>query len=483
MTTPRPALGPIDTRFRTALRRLDEAGRLLKVRRPVSTEYEIAGLLKRYDADLALLFEDVAGYGMPVVGNLLCSRANCEAAFGMDYLGIRACMERAIASPIPPRIVADGPCQEVVITQGIDIEATLPVLMHAPGDSGKFISGGVIIVRDPETGVHNASYHRLQLVGPDRTGIKLDFGRHLRTAFERAQRLGQRLPIAVCIGPDISLTYAAAFMGAQMPIEADELAAAGGLRGEALPMVRCQTQDLIVPAETEIVLEGALSPTETVHEGPFGEFIGYHSDAGPAPIFQLTALTHRRDPFYFAINGAGRETLMLRKYVMEASALRALKAAVPIVQDVEMTAGGLHRFHMVIQVKKGKAQDEGLQRNAMLAAFGVLKDLDRIIVVDDDIDIQDPVDVEYALATRMEASRDLVFIPGARGHEYVRVSDNGIRTKLGIDATVPFEQRERFRRVRFVKQELGAGEATSQPGASRHACLRGQEAIPEARST
>jgi 2,5-furandicarboxylate decarboxylase 1 len=120
------------------------------------------------------------------------------------------------------------------------------------------------------------------------------------------------------------------------------------------------------------------------------------------------------------------------------------------VIDAEMTAGGLHRFHAVIQVKKTSPQHEGLQRNAIMAAFGALKDLDLVTVVDEDIDIRDSNDVEYALATRFEASRDLITVPGARGHEYVRASQNGIRAKLGIDATVPFDEKARFSRVEFT---------------------------------
>jgi 2,5-furandicarboxylate decarboxylase 1 len=173
----------------------------------------------------------------------------------------------------------------------------------------------------------------------------------------------------------------------------------------------------------------------------------------------VDAVTHRPDPIYYAISGAGRETVMLRKYVLEASALRAVKTAVPIVTDVNLTAGGLYRFHLVVQVAKRSPQHDGLQRNAMLAAFAALKDLDQVIVVDDDIDPHDPVEVEYAVATRVEASRDLILIPGARGHEYVRVSDRGMRTKMGIDATVPFSERERFTRVPFADVALGAGDS------------------------
>ncbi len=368
-----------------------------------------------------------------------------------------------MTTPIAPELVDSGPSQTHRITADIDLGTLLPVLQHAPGDSGRFITSGVIIVRDPVTGVHNASYHRLQLIGGNRTAIKLDYGRHLRAAHERAIAKGEDLQVAVCLGPDLSLLYAGAFMGSMMPEEADELHAAGGLQGSPLKMVRALTSDLMVPAECEYVLEARVSPTETVHEGPFAEFVGYESADGPAPVMTVDAVTHRDDPVYFAINGAGRETVMLRKYVLESAALKALKAAVPIVSDVEMTPGGLYRFHLIVQVAKRSPQHDGLQRNAILAAFAALKDLDQVIVVDDDIDIRDPAEVDWALATRMEASRDLILIPGARGHEYVRVSDRGMRTKLGIDATVHFADRERFSRAPFVDVSLADGDWTIDP--------------------
>lgn len=449
----------LDLRFRTALQRMADAGRIKTVTRKVDTDLEVAGLMKRHDGDHALLFENVIGSSMPVLGNFLSSTANVEAAFGLDRYGIREALSRAMTNPIAPEMVTGAPSQSTQITADIELGDLLPALKHAPGDSGRFITAGVVIVRDPVTGVHNASYHRMQLLGGNRTAIKLDFGRHLRAAHERAIAQGIDLPIVVCIGTHVSLMYAGAFMGSQMPEDADELSAAGGIQGSPLLMTRALTSDLPVPAECEIVLEARISPTETAAEGPFAEFVGYSSADGAAPVMTVDAVTHRPDPIYFAISGAGRETVMLRKHVLEASALRALKTAIPIVTDVNLTTGGLFRFHLVVQIAKRSPQHDGLQRNAMLAAFAALKDLDQVIVVDDDIDIHDPVEVEYAVATRMEASKDLVTIPGARGHEYVRVSDRGIRTKLGIDATVPFADRARFTRVAFADVSLADGDA------------------------
>ncbi|MFN4282053.1 MAG: UbiD family decarboxylase [Alphaproteobacteria bacterium] len=455
----------LDTRFRSALKRMAAAGRLKTYDKPVDVKLEIAAILKKLDGQESIYFPKVTGFDMPVVGNFLSCRENCEAAFGTDYNGIRQLIGRALGNPQPPKLVNHAPAQEVVKTENIDLLAMLPALHHTANDPGRYLTSGIVIVKDPDTGVYNASYHRVQLLGGNRGAIKLDFGRHLRAAFDRAKAKGEPLPIVMCIGADIALHYTAATMGSQMPESADELAVAGGLAGAPLSVVKAITNDLLVPAESEIVLEGVIKTDEVINEGPFGEFVGSLSPEGDAPIMEIAAVTHRAKPIYHAINGYGRETIMLRKYVLEASLLKVLTAAIPIVIDADMTAGGLHRFHAVIQVKKGTPQHEGLQRNAILAAFGALKDLDMVIAVDEDIDLRDPADVEYALATRMEASKDLIVIPGARGHEYVRASNEGIRAKLGIDATVPLEQKARFARAKFAATPVTAADLGAAPSA------------------
>lgn len=453
----------LDTRFRAALHRMAEDGRLQAYTVAADPDLEIASIMKNLDGGPALAFTAVKGHDVPVVGNILSCRENCESAFGIDFRGIRTFIGRALGNPKAPVLVQNAPAQQNVHTSGIDLGRMFPVLKHTAADNGRFITAGIVIVKDPDTGTYNASYHRLQISGTDRTAVKLDFGRHLRLAWERARAKKQRLPIVVCIGTDLALQYTAATMGSQMPEDADELAVAGGLCGRALPVVKAVTQDLLVPADTEIVLEGHMLPEEMIDEGPFGEFVGYMAPAAPSPVFEISAVTHRDNPIYHAINGYGRETIMLRKYVLEASLLKVLQSAVPIVTDAEMTAGGLHRFHAVIQVKKTSPHHDGLQRNAIMAAFGALKDLDMVIVVDDDIDLRDPMDVEYALAMRMEASQDLITVPGARGHEYVRVGNNGIHAKLGIDATIPFADKARFQRASFEPVAVDAKNLSSRP--------------------
>src|SRR5262245_45383623 len=218
----------IDTRFRAALTRMAEAGRLKTYDRPADTHLEIAAIMKKLDGGPAILFTEPQGYATPVLGNFLSAEANCEAAFGVDFQGIRTFVGRALGQPLPPQIVKKAPAQDVVLTAGFDIRKLLPALHHTTQDAGRFVTAGIVIARDPDTGIYNASYHRLQLLGPDRTGLKLDLGRHLRLAWERAKQRGQDLSIVVCIGTDIGLHYTAATMGSQLPEQADELAAAGG---------------------------------------------------------------------------------------------------------------------------------------------------------------------------------------------------------------------------------------------------------------
>lgn len=459
-------LGVLDLGFRTALARLDAAGRLLKVRSPVDPHLELAGLAMQRDGDVAFLFERVKGYAMPVATSCAASPANVTTIFGLDVAGVRAAMERAISAPLPCTTVSAGPAQEVV-RRGADIDlgAQLPILTHTARDGGRYITAGCVIARDPDSGVHNASFHRLQLRGPNLLALKLDHGRHLRTMWEKQAARGEPLPVAIVVGGDWALTYAACSLGAMLPYDKDELEAASGLRGAPLALLPCRTVDLAVPHDSEIVIEGLLHTDRFVDdEGPFIEVFGQYSEVGRCPLVEVTALTHRHDAIYYDVLGC--EGVTLRKYILEAGLLRQLRQAVPIVRDVEMTRGGMYRFHLVIAVHKTSPLDEGLQRQAIFAAFAALKDLDLVIVVDDDIDIHNPTDVEYALAMRMEASKDLILMPGARCHEYVLVSDHGRRTKVGIDATVPFERQHEFRRATYAQVRLEDHDTTLAPGAA-----------------
>ena len=254
------------------------------------------------------------------------------------------------------------------------------------------------------------------------------------------------------LGADIGTLYAAGIMGAQLPRDMDEYHVASGICRAPVELIDCKTVPLQVPANAELVMEGYISPDEELDEGPFMEFVGMYSDVSPSPVTTIECLYHREDPIWHVIMTT--ESPILRKHILEGAILKAVQASAPCVTDVALTEGGLYRFHLHISVHKQKASDEGFQRNAIFAAIAALKDLDLIIVVDDDIDIRKWKDVEWALATRWDASNGLILMPGARGHEYVPISENGVRTKVGIDATLPFDFAKRHIRVPVPPADL-----------------------------
>ncbi|MGD9033745.1 MAG: UbiD family decarboxylase [Desulfobacteraceae bacterium] len=440
-----------DLSFRAALQRLDAAGLLLKVEDEVDWDLELTSILYR-EPERAMLFKRVKDYGMPVVGNLFGSEENLLTIYQQDVAGLRQYIPEGLSHLIPPKSADSGPVQEVFHDHP-DLIQRLPMLRYAPNDGGRYISAGVVMAKDQETGVCNASYHRFMYVEQNRMALKIDQGRHLRVLWERAKSKGEPLPIAVVVGADVGTLYAGATMGAQLPFEMDEYHVASGILRRPVELVDCRTVPLKVPADAEIVLEGFISPEEEIEEGPFMEFIGLYSDVAPAPIATISCLCHRQDPIWHAI--MTKEMPFFRKPVLEAAIINGVKAAAPCVTDVALTVGGVCRFHLNIAVKKRGEADEGYQRNAIYAAITALKDLDLVVVVDDDIDIRNPADVEWALATRWDASKGLLLMPGARGHEYVPISEEGVRTKVGIDATLPYGFSKRHKRIPFPPADLG----------------------------
>lgn len=440
-----------DLSFRAALQRLDAAGLLLKVEDEVDWNLELTSIMYK-QPERAMLFKHVKGYSIPVVGNFMGSEENVLAICQKNVAELRRFISEGMANPMPPRKVKSGPVQEV-FHDNPDLTKLLPLPKYAPDDGDRYISAGVVIAKDAETGVYNASYHRFMHVEQNRLLIKIDLGRHLRILWERAKSNGESLPIAVVLGPNIAMLYAGAMMGTGLPMEMDEYHVASGIQGSPLELVDCKTVPLQVPAEAEVVLEGSISPDEEMEEGPFMEFICLYSDVAPAPVTTINCLYHRKSPIWHVIST--KESPNLYKHVREQGLMNAVKAAAPCVTDVALTAGGLYRFQLNIAVKKRSPADEGYQRNAIYAAITAQKDLDLIIVVDDDIDIRNPADIEWALATRWDASKGLILMPGSRGHDYVPISQDGVRTKAGIDASLPYGFPKRHKRIQMPSADLG----------------------------
>ncbi|SIO50883.1 UbiD family decarboxylase [Paraburkholderia phenazinium] len=429
--------------LRDWLAHLARTDRLATIDKPVALEHELAAIAKRLDGEQAAFFTKPAGHDIPVVSGFMSKRAWIAEAMGVAESQLltrfREAAGQPIASQVLPRDAA--PCQQVVLTKDIDLRALLPIPTHSEHDNGPYITAGLVIARNPRTGVQNVSINRIQVHGPDRMAILL-LPRHLYAFQKAAEEAGDALDVAVAIGVD-PLTMLAS--QAITPIDHDELEIAGALHGMPLPVVQCVTNGVRVPAFAEIVIEGRILPNVREPEGPFGEFPKYYSAREAREVIEVTALTHREKPIFHTIVPAEMEHLLLGAIPREATLLAHLQRSHPGVKDVHLSVGGVCRYHLWIQFDKKR---EGEAKNVILCAFGAHYDIKQVVVVDTDVDLHDPAEIEWAVATRFQADRDLVVIEGAQGSpldpsttvgqpEDAPLHLQGVSAKMGLDATRP----------------------------------------------
>jgi len=336
----------------------------------------------------------------------------------------------AVRNPLPWVEVASGPVQAVV-HDDVDINAQLPVPTHNELDSGPYIAAGLMISRNPTNGIQNVSIHRCQISGKDRIGVLL-LPRHTWTYANAAHAAGQALEVAIVIGVDPASLLASQ---AVVPLDFDEMEIAGALHGAPVEMVKCRTNNVRVPARAEIVLEGRVLPDVSEPEGPFGEFPQYYGRRANRHVIQVDAITHRTDPIFHTIVGGGMEHLLLGGLPREATLLETLQRNEPSVLDVHLSRGGICRYHLVVRVDK---KQEGTPKNIMMGAFAGHYDIKQVIVVDKDVNIHDPEQVEWAVATRFQADQDLLVVSNTQGSKLdPTTTDDGVGAKMGLDATIP----------------------------------------------
>src|SRR5688572_3038975 len=440
--------------FRELLDRLRAAGELEDIRDPVDSRH-IATLVDQ--ADKALLFHRVVGYDIPVVSGLIRSSKRVAVGFGVErYTDIEAKLTHAMTNPIRPVYVETSATREVTHIGG-DVDLfNLPVPMSSILDGGPMITAGVTIVRDGD-GL-NAGIYRFLLKEKNLTGIDIVTPNNLRALAQRAYADGKPLPISISIG-----THPFEFMGAgyRAPMGVDEICIAGGLRGAPVPLSMCETIDVPYIADAEIVLEAEILPTGwTWPEGRFGEFTQLMGGLHWNPLVRIKAISHRENPIYYALHMPWEVTWLM--IPTRWSQLRtALKAAGVQVKDINVTLGGVGAWHVVISIRK----QSGEGKNALMAALSVA-DMKHAVVVDDDIDVFNPVDVEWAIATRVQGDRDVFVISGARAKPLdpsLPVTPAGVvptGSKVGIDATIPEGiPRSRYERIAYAyadRARLGA---------------------------
>lgn len=426
---------------------LKGTGQFKTVSREVSLKYELAGLGKKADGHYALMFNNIAGSQMPVVTCLASTREMFAEAIGVTRDKLVDTVVAAQASPRDCVVIdkSQAPVKEVV-ELAVDL-GKLPIPIHHEKDGGAYITAGVLIAKDPVTGAGNLAIHRLHVLGPNRLGI-LILPRHLSHFYRAAEAMGKPLDIAIAIGVDPILLLASQAIA---PLGFDEYTIASALYDQPLELVKGETVDLNVPAHAEIVLEGRLLPKVREMEGPFGEYPKYYGPASPKPVIELTAVTMRKNPIYHTIVPATMEHMLLGAIPREGGMLQVIKNAVPNAQAVHLTPGGTCRYHVVVSLDK---QNEGEAKNVMFAAFASSQEVKRVVVVDKDVDIFDPIDVEWAIATRFQAGRDTVIVERALGNKLDPSSADGLSDKMGIDATVPYGSDPfQFERIRIPGED------------------------------
>jgi 2,5-furandicarboxylate decarboxylase 1 len=443
----KPASPPLT--LRSWLRRLADSDRLAVIRDNVKLEHELAAIAKRLDGSKVAFFRKPGGHAVPVVSGFMARREWIAEAMGVEESGLLAAFRHAAENPIPSQEVAGGtaPCQQVIQRDDLDVRLAFPVPTHSEHDNGPYITAGLVIARNPVTGKQNVSINRIQVHAKDRMAVLL-LPRHLFAFYRMAEERGEALPVAIVIGVD-PLTLLAS--QAIAPLDFDELEIAGALHGAPLRVAKCITSEIRVPADAEIVIEGHLLPTVREPEGPFGEFPKYYSAKENREVIQVDAITHRTRPIFHTIVPAEMEHLLLGAIPREATLLANLQRSFQGVVDVHLSVGGVCRYHLFVRLRK---QREGEPKNVILCAFGSHYDIKHVVVVDDDVDVHDPKQVEWAIATRFQADRDLIVIHGAQGSILdpsttvataqfealggeVPPHMQGISAKMGLDATRP----------------------------------------------
>ena len=441
--------------LRTFIARLEAAGQLRRVAAEVSTHLEIAEIASRLVAadGPAALFENVAGHSMPVLVGAFASTQRMAWALGGDDLDaiaarladlvrppaadaglldkLKAAPRLLKAAAAAPKTVRSGPCQEVVHTDTANL-GSLPVLQCWPGDGGPYITLGQVYTTDPDGRNRNSGMYRLQVFGPRACGMHWhrdhDGARNYRAWAAR----GRAMPVAVALGGDPVLTYAAT---APLPYGMDELMLAGILRGEAVRLVRGVTVPIEVPADAEIIIEGTVDPTETALEGPFGDHTGYYSTADRYPVLRVTAITHRTGAIYptTVVGRFPKEDGYLAK-ATERLFLPVIRTIVPEVVDLGLPVFGVFHNWAFVSIRKTYPWQA---RKVMHALWGLgqMMYTKFLVVVDETVNVQDAEEVLWRVGAEADPQRDVVVTSGPADVLDHAAPAGAAGGKLGIDAT------------------------------------------------
>jgi UbiD family decarboxylase len=402
----------------------------LVISREIDPAFEITAITVKLEREAKrrpiLLFEKVKGSNFPVLTNVHAGRSRLAAAIHAQPEQMQRTYLRAMENPLPPTIVTKAPVKDVILTgDQLDLYK-LPQVCHHQDDAGPYITAAISFAKDPNGESWNCAYNRLMIKGRNHTSIHLTLAKHLWEFQRYAEKEGNPLPVAFAIGVHPAIALGCLAIGS---IDEDERAIMGGLLGEPLELVKCETSDVLVPAAAELILEGEILPHERTSEGPFGEFTGYSLGERQREILQVRAMTHRRDAMFQDITVGHLDHLMLSTTPIEANLYRALRAMVPTVKAVRVPAP----FTCYVSIEQ---RISGQAKNAILAVLGADLYMKRVVIVDHDVDVFNDRQVNWAIATRCQPDRDIAIISNTRGSDLdPSTKEDGNTAKWGVDAT------------------------------------------------
>ncbi len=437
--------------------KLDQTGRLARVKSEVDPDFELAGVAARFEGEpFAALFEKVKGRDHPVLTGLYWSRGLLAELLGVAEADLAGTIIERIqkwqSDPLDPVAVKSGPVLEVTQNE-VDL-SRIPIPFHYLKDGGPYIDAGVVIAGDPETGVRNASVQRFMLTGKDELAISIDAGRHLELYLDKAKEKGQSLCFTLNIGVGPGLLFAAATPSSMAPADTDELGIASEFEGGPVRLLKGTACDVEMAADAMYALECEIVPGELTPEGPFAEVTGFYAGRFEKPVVHVRAVHHRRKPVFNTIL-SGIELYNLAGLLGEGAVLAMLQRQVPGVRDVFFSHGGGGFYHAIVRMEQKKS---GQSKLALMAAFAAFPSLKMVTVVDEDVDIRNAADVEWALVQRLDPMTGIVRIQNAFGHELHPGFRGSVGHKVGFDATRPVPRTPDQDRIAYRDVDLDAHE-------------------------
>jgi len=413
---------------------------VVRITKEVDPVFGVSGILDRLERDgrfPLVIFENVKGSDIPLVANMHADFERLRLGLGMAECSVKEFVAEAAArqaKPIAPVVVESGPVQDIVIT-GDDIDVReLPVCTYHELDAGAFITAGLALMRDPDTGIDNVGIYRHQVHERNLLGIQVSETADANVIWKKYEQKGQPCPIAIIIGH-----HPAFFIGSLCfsSIDTNELALAGAMLQRPVELVPCKTIPLAVPADAEIVLECVTRPGERRSEAPFGEYPGTYGPERMNPVLEIKAITRRKKPLYQNAFVGHADNLLLSGVIRTPFIENTVKIACPTVKQVAIPRAGRFRFMCFIAIRN---MIEGEAKQAAMAAFVADPFLKFVVVVDEDVDVDNDTDVLHAIATRVRGDRDIFMVPYAKGSpldpaSYDPAGGSHLVTKVGIDAT------------------------------------------------